>query len=231
MMGLRILVVDDDVATRKMVRYVLEEIGGHSVVEAEGVSSAERVLGQERFDLITLDVMMPNGDGLQLLGRIRRASHVLIVMVSAKSNISDRVQGLKLGADDYIGKPFDPSELLARIDALARRARQAGIREDEGRLRVGDLLLDLADQTVTIRGRPPVALTRTEFRLLLDLARAKGEPRTREELEVAVWGTRTGTSPNTIDSYISDLRRKLELDHARPRYLLTVRGKGYRLVS
>jgi DNA-binding response OmpR family regulator len=225
----RILVVDDDTPTRKMLRFVLEQVGGHTVAEADGAGAGERALNDGRFDLITLDVMMPDGDGLQLCQRIRRVSDVPIVMLSAKSNIPDRVQGLKIGADDYIGKPFDPSELLARVEALARRARQASIREDDTRIRVGDLVLDLAEHSVAIRGRTPVPLTKTEFRLLLELARAAGEIRTREELEVAIWGAGAGASPNTIDSYISDLRRKVEPDPTRPRYVLTIRGRGYRL--
>ncbi|HYU19156.1 MAG TPA: response regulator transcription factor [Chloroflexota bacterium] len=225
---MRILVVDDDVAARKMLRFVLEEVGGHIVDEAEGVGQAEQAL-RGGYDLVTLDVVMPDGDGFQLCRRIRRVSNVPVVMLSAKSALPDRVQGLRIGADDYIGKPFDPSELLARIDALARRARRVTIREDGSRVRIGELVLDLAQQSVTIRGRVSVRLTRTEFRLLLDLVHAGGEPRSRGELEMAVWGTRMGASPNTIDSYISDLRHKVEPDHARPRYILTVRGRGYRL--
>ena len=226
---MRILVVDDDTPTRKMLRFVLEQVGGHTVAEADGAGSGEQALNDGRFDLVTLDVMMPDGDGLQLCQRIRRVSNVPIVMLSAKSNIPDRVQGLKIGADDYIGKPFDPSELLARVEALARRARQASIREDDARIRVGDLMLDLVEHAVAIRGRTPILLTRTEFRLLLELARAEGEIRTREELEAAIWGAGASASPNTIDSYISDLRRKVEPDHTRPRYVLTIRGRGYRL--
>ena len=229
--AMQILVVDDDVPTRKMLRFVLEQIGGHAVAEADGVRAAEHTLARERFELLLLDVMMPDGDGLELCRRIRRGSNVPIIMLSAKAAIPDRVWGLKIGADDYLAKPFDPSELLARIDALARRSRQAAIRQDEARVRVGDLVLDLAEHRVAVDERPAVPLTPTEFRLLLELARAGGEPRTREELERTVWGSAVGASRNTIDSYVSDLRRKLEPDPARPRYVLTVRGKGYRLLG
>ena len=228
---MRILVVDDDVPTRKLLAFVLEQVGGHTVVEAEGISAAERALSGDDFSLVTLDVMMPDGDGLELCKRIRRVSNVPIVMLSAKSNVPERVHGLKTGADDYIGKPFDPSELLARIDAVIRRTRQTGLRENLGNLRVGDFAIDLTKQSVTVRGSSGTPLTRTEFRLLFDLIRAGGEVRTREELEMAIWGASTGVRPNTIDSCISDLRRKLEPDPRRPRYILTVRGKGYRLVS
>jgi DNA-binding response OmpR family regulator len=227
----RVLVVDDDLAMRKMLRFIMESVGGHTVTEADGVGAAEQAVDRERFDVLTLDVLMPDGDGLQLCRRIRRRSNVPIVMLSAKGNIPDKVQGLKIGADDYIAKPFDPSELLARIEAVARRSSQVPLREEEGRLRVGELVLDLAEHSVSVRGRDPVRLTRTEFRLLLDLARAGGEVRTRDELELAIWGARVGASPNTIDSYISDLRHKLEPEPARPRYVRTVRGKGYRLTA
>jgi DNA-binding response OmpR family regulator len=105
------------------------------------------------------------------------------------------------------------------------------VREDDGHIRIGDLKLDLVEQSVSVARREAVPLTRTEFRLLVDLARAGGEVRSRQELEAAVWGTPLGANPNTIDSYISDLRRKVEPDHARPRYIVTVRGKGYRLAS
>ena len=228
---MRILVVDDDVPTRKLLAFVLEQVGGHTVVEAEGISAAERALSEDDFGLVTLDVMMPDGDGLELCKRIRRVSNVPIVMLSAKSNVPERVHGLKTGADDYIGKPFDPSELLARIDAVIRRTRKTGLREDLGNLRVGDFAIDLTKQSVTVHGASGTPLTRTEFRLLFDLIRAGGEVRTREELEMAIWGASTGVRPNTIDSCISDLRRKLEPDPRRPRYILTVRGKSYRLIS
>jgi DNA-binding response OmpR family regulator len=228
---MRMLVVDDDVATRKMVRFVLEQVGGHTVEEAEGVTAAEEALRQDRFDLVTLDVVMPDGDGLQLCQRIRRISNVPILMLSGKSAVPDRVHALKIGADDYLGKPFDSAELLARIEAVTRRAQQGRVREDDGHIRIGDLELDLVEQSVSVARREPVPLTRTELRLLVDLARAGGEVRSRQELEAAVWGTPLGANPNTVDSYISDLRRKVEPDPARPRYIVTVRGKGYRLAS
>jgi DNA-binding response OmpR family regulator len=216
---------------RKMLRFVLEQVGGHEVTEADGASSAEEALGGNDFDVVTLDVMMPDGDGLQLCQRIRRTSNIPIIVLSAKGSVPDRVTGLKLGADDYLGKPFDPTELLARIEAVTRRANRSVVREDADRLRVGDVVLDLGRQEVMVRGRPPVGLTRTEFRLLLELARTGGEPCSREDLEHAIWGTRIGASPNTIDSYVSDLRHKIEPDPGRPRYICTVRGKGYRLAG
>jgi DNA-binding response OmpR family regulator len=228
---MRILVVDDDLATRKMLRFLFEHVGGYEVIEAEGAVAAERALDAERFDAVTLDVLMPDGDGLQLCRQIRRISSVPILMLSARSDVLDRVQGLKFGADDYVGKPFDPSELLARVEAMIRRARRVGVRDHEGRVQVGDLTLDPVRQTVGVQGGAPVELTPTEFRLLLDLALAGGEPRTREQLETAVWGEAATARPNTVESYISDLRRKLEADPRRSRYLLTVRGRGYRLVG
>jgi DNA-binding response OmpR family regulator len=226
---MHVLVVDDDVATRKMLRFILEQVGGHTVEEAEGASAALAALGRGRYDAVTLDVVMPNGDGLQLCREIRRASNIPILMLSAKSALPDRVMGLKLGADDFLSKPFDSAELLARLDALNRRVRQTALRDDDNLIRIGEVRLNLIDQTAVVPERGPVPLTRTQFRLLLDLAKAGGEARTREDLEIAIWGSPLHGSPNTIDSYISDLRRRLEPDQAQPRYILTVRGKGYRL--
>jgi DNA-binding response OmpR family regulator len=226
---MNVLVVDDDVATRKMLRFILEQVGGHTVDEAECASAALTALGRGRYDVVTLDVVMPNGDGLQLCREIRRASNVPILMLSAKNAAQDRVMGLKVGADDYLSKPFDSAELLARLDALNRRVRQSALRDDDNLIRIGNVRLNLIEQTAAVPERGSVPLTRTQFRLLLDLAKARGEARSREDLETAVWGSPLRGSSNTIDSYISDLRRRLEPDHARPRYILTVRGKGYRL--
>jgi DNA-binding response OmpR family regulator len=226
---MNVLVVDDDVATRKMLRFILEQVGGHTVEEAECSAAALSALGRGRHDVVTLDVVMPGGDGLQLCREIRRASNIPILMLSAKSAVQDRVMGLKVGADDYLSKPFDSAELLARLDALNRRVRQSALREDAYLIRIGEVKLNLVDQTAVVPERGPVSLTRTQFRLLLDLAKARGEVRTREDLETAAWGSPLRGSPNTIDSYISDLRRRLEPNQARPRYILTVRGKGYRL--
>jgi DNA-binding response OmpR family regulator len=230
-----ILVVDDDLTTRKMLRFVLEQQAGHRVVEAEDGEAAQRHLDAERFDLVMVDVVMPGIDGLELCKRIRATSNVPIMVVSARGDIQSRVRGLQLGADDYLPKPFDPSELAARVDAVLRRTSRSARADSDGRMRIGDITLDLTEHKVELReprgARRNVQLTPTEFKLLLVLARAPGKAFSREELQTSLWGT--AAEPNagysTVNAYVSDLRDRLELDPKNPRYLMTVRNVGYRL--
>lgn len=235
---MNILVVDDDLATRKMVRFILEQQAGHTVDEAPSAAEVQAKLSVGEYDLLLLDVAMPGLDGVGLCQRIRRTSNVPIMMVSAHGDVAARVRGLQAGADDYLPKPFDAAELAARVAALSRRlARSARVGSD-GRMRLGDLTLDLTEHTVQVRrvgveakGRK-VSLTPTEFKLLLTLARESGRVFTRTELELALWGSeRSGDAEpsNTVNAYISTLRGRLEDDPRQPRYLVTVRGAGYKL--
>ena len=186
-----ILVVDDDLTTRKMLRFVLEQQAGHRVVEAEDGETAQRHIDADRFDLVMVDVVMPGIDGLELCKRIRATSNVPIMVVSARGDIQSRVRGLQLGADDYLPKPFDPSELAARVEAVLRRTCRSARTDSDGRMRMGDLTLDLTEHKVELRdprgGRRNVQLTPTEFKLLLVLARAPGtavQPRRPADLAV-----------------------------------------------
>jgi DNA-binding response OmpR family regulator len=230
-----ILVVDDDLTTRKMLRFVLEQQAGHRVVEAEDGESAQRHLDTARFDLVMVDVVMPGIDGLELCKRIRATSNVPIMVVSARGDIQSRVRGLQLGADDYLAKPFDPSELAARVEAVLRRTTRQARADSDGRMRVGDITLDLTEHKVEVReprgARRNVQLTPTEFKLLLVLARAPGKAISREELQTSLWGTPADPSAgySTVNAYVSDLRDRLEPDPKNPRYLVTVRNVGYRL--
>jgi len=232
-----VLVVDDDLTTRKMLRFVLEQQAGHTVTEAEDGESAERcVLDTDaRFDLVMIDVVMPGIDGLELCKRIRATSNVPIMVVSARGDIQSRVRGLQLGADDYLPKPFDPSELLARVDAVLRRTSRSARADNDGRMRIGDLTLDLTEHKVELReprgARRSVQLTPTEFKLLLVLARAPGKAFSREELQTSLWGAATDADAgySTVNAYVSGLRDRLEGDPKNPRYLVTVRNVGYRL--
>jgi DNA-binding response OmpR family regulator len=232
-----ILVVDDDLTTRKMLRFVLEQQAGHHVVEAEDAIQAEAHLAQSAFDLAMLDVVMPGIDGLELCKRIRAISNVPIMVVSARGDIPSRVRGLQLGADDYLAKPFDPSELAARVEAVLRRTSRTARTDSDGRMRLGELTLDLTEHSVEIRdargARRTVQLTPTEFKLLLVLARAPGAAVPREELHKALWGAAaaeaTEASYSTLNAYVSGLRERLEKDPRHPRYLVTVRNVGYRL--
>ena len=229
-----ILVVDDDLTTRKMLRFVLEQQAGHTVVEAENAQEAEARMTEQRLDLALVDVVMPGVDGLELCRRIRSTSNLPIIVVSARGDIPSRVRGLQLGADDYLPKPFDPSELLARVDAILRRTARAARTDSDGRMRVGDITLDLTDHRVELRGprgdRRHVQLTPTEFKLLLVLARAPGKAFSREELQTSIWGSADDSENcySTVNAYVSGLRDRLEPDPKRPRYLVTVRNVGYR---
>src|SRR6266849_4735755 len=187
-----ILIVDDDLTTRKMLRFVLEQRAGHRVIEAEDSLSAERCLAEERFDLAMIDVVMPGIDGLELCKRIRATSNMPIIVVSARGDIQSRVRGLQLGADDYLPKPFDPSELAARVDAVLRRSNRSARADGDGRMRIGDVTLDLTEHRVELRqprgSRRNVQLTPTEFKLLLVLARDPGRAFSRQELQASIWG-------------------------------------------
>jgi DNA-binding response OmpR family regulator len=229
-----ILVVDDDLTTRKMLRFVLEQQAGHRVVEAEHAAQAEQCLAEERFDLAMVDLVMPGIDGLELCKRIRATSNMPIMVVSARGDIQSRVRGLQLGADDYLPKPFDPSELIARVEAILRRSTRTARPDSDGRMRIGDVTLDLTEHKVELREprgtRRKVQLTPTEFKLLLVLARTPGKAFSREELQSSIWGVSSDpeASYSTVNAYVSGLRDRLEPDPKNPRYLVTVRNVGYR---
>lgn len=224
----RILINEDDLATRKMLRFILEQQGGYVIVEADSAEAALEMLGRERCDLVVTDLVLPGADGYELVRRIRRISWVPILVVSARAEIPDRVRGLRTGADDYLGKPFDPSELLARVEALLRRARHVAT-EEAGVIRAGALSIDLKRQVASVEGGGQVRLTPTELRMLTRLAQPPGEVHSRDELAEAIWGAAPNAAPSAITTYVAELRRKLERAGGRPRLLQTVRGAGYRL--
>lgn len=226
--------MDDDERTRKLMRFLLEQ-EGHALHEAASAADAERHARESHFDLVTLDVMMPGLDGFELCKRVRSTSNVPILFISARGDVPSRVRGLQLGADDYLCKPFDPSELCARVSALLRRPARAPRVASDGKMRVGSITLDLAEHRVEVHrtrgGVHTAQLTQTEFRLLLVLARSAGKAFTREELQAALWGATTDpvAGYNTVNAYISELRTKIEMDPHQPRHVLTVRGVGYKL--
>ena len=230
-----ILVVDDDLTTRKMLRFVLEQQAGHTIIEAQDAQEALLHTERHQFDLALLDVIMPGMDGLELTRRIRATSNVPIIVVSARGDIQSRVRGLQLGADDYLPKPFDPSELLARVEAILRRTTRSARTDADGRMKIGELTLDLTEHKVELReprgGRRNVQLTPTEFKLLLVLARAPGKAFSRQELQTSLWGAASDSDAgySTVNAYISELRDRLEPDPKNPRHLVTVRNVGYRL--
>jgi len=232
---MRALLVDDD---RELARLLSDYLSGHAVsldhVE-DGARALERLDGPVDYDVVLLDVMLPGADGFAVCGAIRAKHDVPIVMLTARGEDADRVVGLELGADDYVPKPFNPRELLARMRAVVRRARQP--RANAGnRLVVGDLVVDVPAQKATLQGRE-LQLTSFELRVLVALARRVGETVTREELATAVLprlqsGARYDPSVDrSMDVHVSHLRHKLGDDAREPKRIRTVRGIGYVLVK
>jgi DNA-binding response OmpR family regulator len=224
MMPRTIMIVDDHASVRALVRDYLTAQGYHVVSAADG-QEALTVARVERPDLILLDIMMPNLDGLEFMRIFRRGKATPIILLTARVAETDKVVGLELGADDYITKPFGMQELVARIRAVLRRASPE--RADGVPLRVGDLVLDPAAHEVTVAGQP-VSLTPSEFALLMALMEAPGRVFTREQLLERLQGSEYEGVERTIDVHIRNLRRKIEPEPARPRYVETVFGVGYR---
>jgi len=223
-MAQTILVVDDEARIVKLVRDYLER-AGLAVLTARDGETALAVARREQPDLIVLDLMLPGVDGLDVCRRLRQESGVPIIMLTARVEEADRVVGLELGADDYVTKPFSPRELVARVRATLRRAEgQVG---PATVIRAGDVELDTAALAATVGGEP-VDLTPTEFHLLAALARQPGRIFSREQLLEAVHGVAFEGYDRSIDSHVKNIRRKLEPDPHRPRYIQTVYGVGYR---
>jgi two-component system response regulator MprA len=220
-----VLVVEDDARLAAAVRRALA-YDGHKVRVAADGPSGLAAIREETPDVVVLDVMLPGVDGFEICRRVRSAGDdVAILMVTARDAVRDRVTGLDSGADDYLVKPFDHDELLARVRALLRRRAPAPPAAGSEVLRLGDLEVDPAAMTVR-RGGEPVDLTAQEFRLLEHFARHPRVVLSRERLLDAVWGLDARTASNVVDVYVGYLRRKL--DHGRPTRLLhTVRGAGY----
>jgi DNA-binding response OmpR family regulator len=220
-----ILVVDDEPQIVRLVRAYLEEEGFRVVTAFDG-EQALYAARHEKPDLVVLDVLMPKMDGLEFTSRIRRERNVPIIMLTARAEETDRIVGLELGADDYVTKPFSPGELVARVRAVLRRSQ--AVVEPSPALRVGAIVLDRTAHAVAISGRP-VELTPTEFGILEVLMTTPGRAFTRGELLEAVQGVAFEAYERTVDAHVKNLRRKIEPDPARPRYVVTVRGVGYRL--
>jgi len=228
----RILLVDDEQSILTLLSYPLRQ-DGHEVVRASSGTEALERFGEREFDLVVLDVMMPNVDGLEVVRRMRASSTVPIIMLTAKTEEIDKVLGLELGADDYITKPFSMREFRSRIKAALRRASMraeaAASAAEAGAepLTRGELAIDFAKRAVRLRGEL-VRTTFVEFEILTTLARAPGRVFSREALLEQIWGDYAYRDPRTIDVHIRHLREKIERDAKEPEYIYTVRGVGYR---
>ena len=224
----RVLVVEDEMNIARLVRDYLEHAGFDVLVAGDGESALASVRGAHP-DLLVLDLGLPGRDGLDVTREVRRTSNVPIIILTARGDEADRIVGLELGADDYIVKPFSPREVVARVRAVLRRVEAAGSAPPEI-VRAADVTIDVPRMRVTADERP-VDLTPTEFQLLLVLARQAGRVFTRGQLLDAIHGVSIESYERAIDAHVKNLRRKLEPEPGRPRYVLTVHGVGYRFTD
>ena len=223
-MAIRILTVEDDERIRRAVSMGLEE-EGWSVQETSNGEEALELFTQDHSDVVLIDIMLPGIDGFQVCRQIRKQSDVPIIMVTARSDSHDVVAGLEAGADDYLRKPFDPKELSARIRALLRRSKPIDL---SSHLTFGQLEI-VADEGIVRLAGDEIHLTRTEFRLLVELASNPGKVMSREDLLERVWARDYFDDERLVDVHVRRLRTKIEPDPANPRYVMTIRGMGYKL--
>jgi len=230
----RALIVEDDGDIARLVRLHLHDIGFEAEIAGNGEEGLRRFRARP-YDLVILDLMLPGMDGLSVCRALRAGpDYVPILMLTAKSSELDRVLGLEIGADDYLAKPFSLPELLARVKALLRRTE--ALREQAARvsadetIRRGDLTIDVEKRRVTLGGLE-VGLTAREFDLLLHFARRPGRVFTRTQLLEQVWGYGHDGYEHTVNSHINRLRAKIESDPAKPRFVMTVWGVGYKFTD
>ncbi|MDQ2629528.1 MAG: response regulator transcription factor [Actinomycetota bacterium] len=223
----RILLVDDEQSIQTLLSYPLRKDGYHVTSALDG-NEALRRFEEGRFDLVILDVMLPQMGGVEVCRQLRSRSQVPIIMLTAKGSETDKVAGLEVGADDYITKPFSMREFRSRVKAALRRSRMgAEVKEESGAIECEELTIDFDRRMVTLAGEE-IKVTYVEFEILAALARSPGRVLTRETLLEHVWGDSDYRDPRTVDVHIRHLREKLEKEPKEPDYLFTVRGVGYR---
>ena len=222
----RVLIVEDESSFSEALSFLLSK-EGFDVSIAETGRAALEIFKAESFDLILLDLMIPEVSGIEVCRTIRTTSSVPIIMLTAKDSEIDKVVGLELGADDYVTKPYSSRELVARIKAVLRRGAVDELPKESGILSVGNIRMDIERHSVTVNGSP-VALPLKEFELLEFLMRNEGRVLTRSQLIDRVWGDDYYGDTKTLDVHVKRLRSKIEVDPANPIFIQTIRGLGYK---
>lgn len=221
-----ILVIEDDKSLREGLAMNFQLHGYNAVTAADG-DEGMRAVWESKPDLIVLDIMLPGRSGLEILDELRDVTQEIPVLIlSARDRTSDKIEGLKIGADDYVTKPFELPELLARVEAILRR--RLAERRAEPAIVFGDVEIDPQGRKVRKRNKE-IQLSAKEFDLLLLLARSQGKPLTRDKILNSVWSANFEGTSRTVDNFIASLRHKIEADPARPKYIKTVRQVGYKL--
>jgi two-component system KDP operon response regulator KdpE len=229
MKSINVLVVDDEKSLRDFIQRNLE-IRGYRVWTAGNGLEALAIFDQEYINLVILDVMMPNMDGLEALRKVREKSTVPVIVLSALGEERDKVTALNLGADDYLTKPFGVNELLARVRAVQRRMEWGDSGETADRLVYGDISIDIENHTLLVAGKA-LEVTPTEFNLLVLLMRNAGKVLTHQMILKRVWGPEYGQEAEYLRVYVGRLRQKIEKDPSQPQHLITEHGIGYRFVG
>lgn len=228
---MRILVVDDEPIGTKLVQFILSE-EGYDVTTVDSPRGALAMIQRQLPDLILLDVGMPYMNGFDFYKHLRNNDYdIPVIFVTARGELEDKLHGLREGADDYIVKPFDPAELLARVQAVLRRYRKASAHASGQIVRAGEFELNMAELQISLPDRRTVLLTPKEMKIMLMLAGRVGQVLRREELLDAVWGEDYEGESNIVEVYIRRLRRKIERDPANPQYIQSARGIGYKFVG
>ena len=218
-----ILIVDDDIALSDITKEMLENYD-YTVGQAFSTDEAFEILTDKRYDLIILDINLPDGTGFEVCEELRRVSNVPVIFASARTSVDDRINGFEKGGDDYLPKPFSMKELLVRVNALIRRTY--GAEEEEETVQFGDVVVNLTSRSVT-RGGEPISLSLKEFDLLGYLCRNKGVPLQKNSIISEVWGAFSEVDASTLTVHIRWLREKLEKDPSKPEYIKTVFKVGY----
>lgn len=223
-----ILVVDDDKEIVKAIEIYLKKQNYQIFKAYDGIKAIEQIRNKE-IQLVILDIMMPNKDGLETLEEIRKEKNIPVIMLSAKSEDIDKINGLNLGADDYVTKPFNPVELIARVNALIRRYTKLGaIQEKEGLIKAGDLTIDDELKKVVVDGKE-VKLTPTEYNILKFLTKNKGKVYSIDEIYTNIWEEESYAAENIIAVHIRHIREKIEINPKEPKYLKVIWGVGYKV--